>query len=82
MLFGRFNTEEEAIEWASEVLTLEIPFCPEIMEEKVMKAIEILLTYLPDPQVGIKYKGQIFLKEKYQALCPSPEQVLALIQNQ
>jgi len=79
MLFGRFNTQEEAIEWAMEVLTLEIPFCAEIMEEKVMKAIEILLTYLPDPQVGITYKGQVFLKEKYQTICPSPEQALALI---
>jgi hypothetical protein len=49
------------------------------MEEKVMKAIEILLTYLPDPQVGIIYKGKIFLKEKYQNLCPSPEKALELI---
>ena len=52
------------------------------MEEKVKKAIEILLTYLPDPQIGIKYKEQIFLKEKYKTLCPSPVEALALIQNQ
>ncbi|HOR06059.1 MAG TPA: hypothetical protein PLR67_01670, partial [Candidatus Dojkabacteria bacterium] len=69
-------------EWALEILTLEIPFCPEIMEEQVKKAIEILLTYLPDPQIGIKYKEQIFLKEKYKTLCPSPVEALALIQNQ
>ena len=82
MLFGRFSTKEEAIEWASEVLTLEIPFCPELMEDSIKKAIEILLTYLPDPQVGIKYKEQVFLKQKYQTLCPSPEKALALIQDQ
>ncbi len=73
------QSKKEQIEWATEVLTLEIPFCSEIMEEKVMKAIEILLTYLPDPQVGIIYKGKIFLKEKYQNLCPSPEKALELI---
>lgn len=79
MLFGRFNTQEEAVGWAMEVLTLEIPFCAEIMEDKVMKAIEILLTYLPDPQVGIEYKGKIFLKEKYKNLVLSPTQAFEII---
>ncbi len=81
-MFVSRKSKDEQIEWALEILTLEIPFCPEIMEEKVKKAIEILLTYLPDPQIGIKYKEQIFLKEKYKTLCPSPVEALALIQNQ
>ena len=69
MSFWKFNTKKEAIEWALEVLTLEIPFCKEIMEDQVNKAIEILLIYLPDPQIGIVYKGVIYLKDKYQKLC-------------
>ena len=81
-MFVSGKSKDEQIEWALEILTLEIPFCPEIMEEQVKKAIEILLTYLPDPQIGIKYKEQIFLKEKYKTLCPSPVEALALIQNQ
>lgn len=81
-MFVSGKSKAEQIEWALEVLTLEIPFCPEIMEEQVKKAIEILLTYLPDPQIGIKYKEQTFLKEKYRELCPSPVEALALIQNQ
>ncbi|HOF79226.1 MAG TPA: hypothetical protein PKW94_01095 [Candidatus Dojkabacteria bacterium] len=81
-MFVSRESKDEQIEWALEILTLEIPFCPEIMEEQVKKAIEILLTYLPDPQIGIKYKEQIFLKEKYKTLCPSPVEALALIQNQ
>ncbi|HQI92472.1 MAG TPA: hypothetical protein PLE98_00455 [Candidatus Dojkabacteria bacterium] len=81
-MFVSRKSKDEQIEWALEILTLEIPFCPEIMEEQVKKAIEILLTYLPDPQIGIKYKEQIFLKEKYKTLCPSPVEALALIQNQ
>lgn len=74
--------KEEEIQWALDVLILDIPFCPEFMEYSIKKAIEILLTYLPDPQVGIKYKEQVFLKQKYQTLCPSPEKALALIQDQ
>lgn len=74
--------KEEEIQWALDVLILDIPFCPEFMEYGIKKAIEILLTYLPDPQVGIKYKEQVFLKQKYQTLCPSPEKALALIQDQ
>ena len=81
-MFVSRKSKDEQIEWALEILTLEIPLCPEIMEEQVKKAIEILLTYLPDPQIGIKYKEQIFLKEKYKTLCPSPVEALALIQNQ
>ena len=79
MLFGKFNTKEEAIDWATEVLTLEIPFCPELMEDSIKKAIEILLTYLPDPQVGITYKDKVFLKKEYQILCPSPAQAVEII---
>ena len=81
-MFVSRKSKEEQVEWALEILTLEIPFCPEVMEEQVKKAIEILLTYLPDPQIGIKYKEQVFLKEKYKTLCPSPVEAAALIQNQ
>jgi len=79
MFLERFKTKEEAIEWASGVLTLEIPFCTELMEEQVERAIEILLTYLPDPQIGIVYKERIYLKDKYQTLCCSPENAKNLI---
>ena len=82
MEFGRFKTKEEALEWANYILSLRVAFCSEIIEKEVELAIEILLTYLPDPQIGIKYKVQIFLKEKYKTLCPSPVEALALIQNQ
>ena len=83
MSFWKFNTKKEAIEWALEVLTLEIPFCKEIMEDQVNKAIEILLIYLPDPQIGIVYKDVIYLKDKYKTLCCSPENAVTLIlQNQ
>jgi len=81
-MFVSRKSKEEQVEWALEILTLEIPFCPEVMEEQVKKAIEILLTYLPDPQIGIKYKEQVFLKEKYKTLCLSPVEAAALIQNQ
>jgi len=40
------------------------------------------LIYLPDPQIGIVYKGVIYLKDKYQKLCCSPEEAVALIPNQ
>ena len=81
MPFGK--SKEEQIARALEVLTLEIPFCPEIMEDQVNKAIEILLTYLPDPQIGIVYKDVIYLKDKYKTLCCSPENAVTLIlQNQ
>ena len=81
-MFVSRKSKEEQVEWALEILTLDIPFCPEVMEEQVKKAIEILLTYLPDPQIGIKYKEQVFLKEKYKTLCLSPVEAAALIQNQ
>ena len=81
-MFVSGKSKEEQVEWALEILTLDIPFCPEVMEEQVKKAIEILLTYLPDPQIGIKYKEQVFLKEKYKTLCLSPVEAVALIQNQ
>lgn len=62
--------EQKEIEWAMGILTVDIPFCPEKNDNEVEKAIDILLTHLPEPQIGIQYKGQIFLKEKYRALCP------------
>jgi len=82
MFFGEFNTKEEAIEWALEKLILKIPFCKEIMENQVNKAIEILLTYLPDPQIGIVYKDVIYLKDESKTFCCSPEEAVALILNQ
>lgn len=82
-MFVSGKSKDEQIEWAMQTLTLEIPFgCMVIMEEQVNKAIEILLTYLPDPQIGIKYKDDIYLKDKYKTLCLSPVEALALIQNQ
>lgn len=80
MFFGKFNTKEEAIRWAMEILTLKIPFCSELMEEKVKKARKILLTFLPDPQRGIKHDGEFFPKDE--TLYPSPEEAVALILNQ
>jgi len=82
MAFGRFKTKEDALEWASYILSLQVVFCSEIIEEEVELAIEILLTYLPDPQIGIVYKGNIYLKDKYKDLCISTVKALTLIQNQ
>ncbi|HNR53398.1 MAG TPA: hypothetical protein PKI16_02905 [Candidatus Dojkabacteria bacterium] len=79
LLFGKFKTKEEAIEWALEILTLETPFCLEILEEQVEKAKKILLTYLPDPWLGVEYKGKIFLKEKYNPFVLSPAQAVGII---
>jgi hypothetical protein len=82
MEFGRFKTKEDALVWANYILSLRVAFCSEIIEKEVELAIEILLTYLPDPQIGIVYKGDIYLKDKYKPLCCSPEKALDIIQNQ
>jgi len=81
MFVSGIKSKEEALKWAEGVLTSEIPFCPEVMEENVKKAIEILLTYLPDPYIGVTYKDQIFLKENLKKLVCSPAQAFDLIKK-